>query len=152
MPALEMLLRPVVSSILLPILLTIMGGLAKRGLEGPPWKMRHWVVSLELTFTSFSLSMVMLLERARFDLGLTTNLTLPPEKLSLFAVPLGATIFTALLYVIYYPQFFPDQPAQTSPADPIQRVFLWMISFIKMLFLNMFGFVPIALAMYIFVS
>ena len=152
MPALEMLLRPVVSSILLPILLMIMGGLAKRGLEGPPWKMRHWDFSLELTFTSFSISMVMLLERTRFDLGLTTNLTLPPEKLSWFAVPLFVTILTALLYVIFYPQYFPDEPAQTSPADPIQRAFRWMNSFIKMLFLNMLGFVPIALAMYIFMS
>jgi hypothetical protein len=145
MPFLDVLLTPAGSAILIPVIIIFMGAVMQKIIKNEPWGMHHWVFGKELALTTFSISIVMLLDWAKVTLGSTSNPVLSVHKYPNFIFVTLMTVVIIVLLLSEYQDYFRTQPNAASTNGPL-------ISFWRMTWLNLLGGLPLIGALYVIVE
>ena len=142
MGLLEIILHPVASAVAIPTFTVILGAVAQKIIKNERWNRRHFIFGLELAWTTFSLSVVLLLEWARITFGGATP-GLRIESYPIFAVvaavTVGCIIFLMSEHQDYNRGFSPSWPGGTLPTVP----WWWVLR------LNVWGVVPLGFALFL---
>jgi hypothetical protein len=94
-------------------LIILISAVAQKVIRNEPWNTRHLIFGLELVLTTFSLSIVMLLEWGRVWLGVATS-TVSAHSYPIFAGIAFVSMFCMVFSLSEYQDYYRRYPT-TSP-------------------------------------